>query len=135
MGPALEGVTAPEALEQWGIIEPLLNRILKTHDVGYTTEDVLTALQLRSMQLWKIGEWDAVAVTEIYQVPQYQALTVVFMAGDGMETWFDPVMDVLEDFAKAHRCKYVEARGRRGWVKVGKKRGYEEMLTVVRKAL
>ena len=131
----VEGVLAPEAVEHWGVIEPMLNRILKQYDVGYTTEDVLTALQLREMQLWRIGDWDAIAVTEIYKTPQFLALMVIFMAGDGMNEWFDDVMELLEQFARAHGCKFVEARGRRGWVRVGKERGYEEMLTICRKEL
>lgn len=132
----IEGIYPIELIEVWDRAEPLLQRVLDQFDSGYTSEDVLTELQHERMQLWKIGDWDALMVTEIYNVPRWRALLIVWCVGDRMDEWLDPAFEMLERFARAHGCKYVEGRGRRGWTKALAHRGwFKEGMTVVRKAL
>lgn len=129
----VEGIPSNLAHEVWGRVEPQLQRILARVDTGYSTEDVLTAIQQRDKQLWLTEK--AIAVTRIEVTPQFKILQVEHVAGDDMGEWFDGLMDELEAFAKSHGCKYVDAWGRKGWVKAAKHRNYKESLTLVRKAL
>jgi hypothetical protein len=87
------------------------------------------------MYLWQIGDWQAAAITQIQTFPQYQSMLVSYLGGEGMDEWFDEFMETVELAAVKWGCKYVEAHGRRGWLKPGRKRGYDEITTVFRKAV
>lgn len=131
----IDPIQSVEVLDHWDEVEPLLARVLDRLDSGRGSEDVLTALQQRKMQLWSVNNWQAACVTRLGVLPQWKALTVVYLAGDGLSEWFDDLMEVLESFANDHGCKYVDVYGRRGWKKVGAHRGYREAATVMRKQL
>jgi hypothetical protein len=74
-------------------------------------------------------------VTQIVVYPQHKVCLVVALGGEGLDEWFDELMDTIESWAAQNECRYVEEYGRKGWLKVGKKRGYGEVYTVMRKAV
>lgn len=117
------------------VMTGLLERVVDRVDSGQTVNDVLISVINWDMQAWKIGEWDALAVTRIAVMPKWKCLVVAYLAGDGMDEWFHDLMDVLEEYAHANHCRHVEVWGRRGWKKVGASRGYEECMTVMRKVV
>ncbi len=86
------------------------------------------------MQLWWIPGY-AAAVTQINIRPKFKILTVVHVAGEDMYVWFEHLMGVLEEFGRAHGCKYAEEFGRPGWKKVGQKLGWKPVYQVMRKSL
>ena len=131
----IDPIPSVEVLDHWDAVVPLLARVLERMDSGRGLEDILTALQERKMQLWSVNNWQAACVTRLGSMPQWSALTVVYLAGDGLSEWFDDLMEVLESFANDHGCKYVEVVGRKGWKKVGARRGYREAAIVMRKQL
>ena len=128
------GIRRDQILDNWfSKAERMVARILDRMDTGYEVGDVLLQLQLGRMQLWVVDDWEAVAVTEISVWPQYKALTVVFLSGEGMKQWFPELMDTLEAYAGEQGCRYVEAHGRRGWEKVGRTLGYRHAYSIMRK--
>lgn len=134
----LTGVLAEHAAEWWPYVEPLLRRVTDQYDPGYTTDDLLQRVQLRDAQLWVVLSPDSVAaviITEIQVFPQYKSLHAPYIAGDEMGEWFGHAFEVLESFAQSHGCKYLTGCGRRGWVRYGKGRGYDEGMTIIRKDL
>lgn len=129
----IEPILSHDVLEHWEAIEPKIRRVLTRVDNGYRAQDVLTFLQRMEMQLWKVNDWQAIAVTQITNLPLHNALTVVYCSGDGVHEWFDDLMDMIESFAVDNKCKYVEVHGRKGWEKVGKARGYRTEMIYIRK--
>ena len=102
-------------------------------DSGYTPDDILKKLIGSDMQLWIIGDYQAAAVTMLNIYPQHKSWLVVAVGGEGMDEWFDDLMETIEGWASKMGCKYVEEYGRKGWRKVGATRGYEETYVVMRK--
>jgi len=122
-------------LEAWPSVETRISKTLDSVDTGYNAEDVLTALQLREMQLWVHPK--AVAVTQIIKYPRFKTLLLRIVSGDDMGEWIDSLMNLLEAYGRAMGCKYGEQWGRKGWLKVNQKRGYnaEVAFHVMRKEL
>lgn len=129
------GVPADLVLRVWGRVEAILRRVVKP-DTGYRLEDVLTRLQLAQWQLWVIGDFEAVAVTELQVRPLHNVLWVQFIAGDNVDDWLGDWERVLEAFARANECKAVEFNGRRGWHKFQHKfRNYKPVMTTYRREI
>lgn len=127
------GVPAEHVMTVWQRVVPLLRRVVKPH-TGYDLDAVLFALQTARMQLWVIGDFQAVAVTEIQTRPLHNVLWCQFIAGDHIEDWLDDWERVQAEFARAHDCVAVEFSGRPGWRKFQDKyRKYKPVLTTYRK--
>lgn len=87
------------------------------------------------MQLWIVDDYRAACVTQIVVYPQHKACLVVALGGEGMDEWFDELMEAVETWARGMGCRYVEEYGRKGWARIGAKRGYEPVYQVLRKAV
>lgn len=125
--PSHEAVYAwPEARQH---LLPALER-----DGSYSDEDILTRIQIRDMQLWLVPG-RAAAVTQILDYPKRRTLAILYLGGEGMKGWLDPLIDTIEEFGRAMDCSCLEEHGRKGWERIGKKRGGELVYSVMRKAL
>jgi hypothetical protein len=130
------GVPSVEVMQVWHKVEPLLRRVVKPQ-TGYALEHVLMKLQLAHWQLWVMGDFQAVAITEIQNRPLHNVLWCQFVAGDNVDDWLDDWEKVQSEYAKAHNCVAVEWSGRRGWTKFKQKYGkiYKVVMTTYRKEL
>jgi len=129
------GVPANEIMNVWSKVEPLLRRVVRPH-TGYSLDHVLMMLQLERMQLWVMGDFQAVAITEIQTRPLHKVLWCQFVAGDNVDDWLDDWEKVQTEYAKANDCAAVEWSGRRGWAKFQQKyRDYKAIMTTYRKEL
>lgn len=127
------GVPADLVLRVWDRVAPVLQRVVKPQ-TGYRLDDVLTRLQMAHWQLWVIGDFQAVGVTEVQLRPLHAVLWVQFIAGDNVEEWLEDWDKVLEAFARANNCKAVEFNGRRGWHRFQNKfRSYKPVMTTYRR--
>lgn len=129
------GIHSEDVPKEWEHVRPLLGKVLERVDTGDTEASLLAQILTGDMQLWNVQSWRAMVITQISVCRTHRKLMVCYMAGEGLEEWFDQCMDVLEAFAMEHGCQYVEEYGRPGWERVGKKRGYEKVYTVMRKPL
>jgi len=129
------GVPADQIMRVWPKVVPLLRRVVKPH-TGYDLDSVLTALQFAKLQLWVIGDFQAIAVTEIQERPIHKVLWCQFVVGDHVDDWLDDWEKVQAEFAKASGCVAVEFSGRKGWHKFQQKyRNYKPVMTTYRKEL
>ena len=110
----------------------MLQRALD-RDGGYTPLDVFQEVVPGNFQMWIAGDYLSVTVTRVQVFPRYKALQICWTAGDEMDEWLDPLLDVLETYAQDLGCREVEAYGRPGWKKAVAHRGYEQTMIVVRK--
>lgn len=129
------GVPIPQIMAVWPKVEPLLRRVV-IPTTGYDLGSVLTQLQMGYMQLWVIGDFQAVAVTQIQIRPLHKVLWSQFIAGDHADEWLDDWEVVQAEYARANDCVAVEFSGRPGWRKFQQKyREYKPVLTTYRKEL
>ena len=112
-------ITIQDELERcrpW--IQAALDRSGGTH----LFEDIVQAVSEGKMQFWPAP--DACAITEIIVFPRKKVLHV-FLAGGKLET----IVDMNESavaWAKSLGCDGMSIAGRKGWVKVLKKKGWTE---------
>lgn len=99
-------------------IEAALERSGGTH----IFEDIVDAVIEGRMQFWPAS--DACAITEVIVFPRKKVLHV-FLAGGKMETIVD-MNDSAVEWAKLIGCDGMSIAGRKGWVKVLKKKGWRE---------
>lgn len=129
------GIPADRVIHAWPMAWKVLRRVVKPH-TGYDHDTLLTQLQLARMQLWVIGNFQAVAVTQIQLRPLHKVLWCQFIAGDHVEEWLDDWEKVQAEFARANDCVAIEFSGRPGWKKFQDKyRKYKPVLTTYRKEL
>ena len=128
----IRGVTYLELADYASAAAPVLERAL-ARDEAYSFDDVMAKLWRREMQMWVVNDCQAVAVTQIQVYPRFKALQVCWLAGDGVDEWFEDLMETLENYAEGMNCRQVEVYGRRGWKRLGEARGYQETMSVFRK--
>ncbi len=131
----VEGVLYTEVHKIWPSIEKTLAKAIDRFDGGYSSEDLLTACQLRNKQLWIIDNGKGAAITAITVLPQFKKLVIEYLAGRDMGVWLDEFAEEIGSFAEAHGCKYVESWGRKGWERVGKRLGADDVVTISRRRM
>lgn len=75
----------------------------------------------------------SVAVTCFVYYPLVTNVRVVLLSGEH-EKWAD-IIRIFEEFAKINDCHSVEIKGRKGWERVLRKRGYESKSVTLRKRI
>lgn len=131
------GVPAEQLMNVWHKVEPMLARVVK-EECGYTLESLLTELQFSRMQLWVIGDFQGVVITQIRVCPPPvpPILWVQFFAGDHMQDWLTDWKDVMEAFARHNGCNAIEFAGRKGWNKISEMHPeYKAKWTIFRREL
>jgi hypothetical protein len=135
LGIQIGGIPSDQIMRVWHGVEPVLARVIKP-DTGYTMQSVLTSLQLTKMQLWIIGNFQGVVVTQIEDRPAQRVLFTLFLAGDSMSEWMDELNVTLEQYARHEGCVAIEFNGRKGWNKIGEaKSEWKPIRTVFRREL
>lgn len=75
----------------------------------------------------------SVAVTTFIHYPLVTNLRIVFLAGE-FEKWAE-IIRIFEQFALINDCHEVEIKGRKGWERVLRDRGYELKSVTLRKRI
>ena len=118
----------------WNDVKEL---IAKTSDELLNENDILQSLQTGEYILWIATEPDSDAIVgamtiEYRYYPRHKMCQVVTIAGERMSDWIGDLY-MLEDWAKAQGCAYMDMYARRGWKKVLK--DYKERCILLRKKL
>ena len=82
-----------------------------------------------SQQLWIAFDSDGfygAVVTELWQYPQIKTLIMHFTGGRKLLKWKQPMLEILQKFARDNDCEIIESYGRPGWEKVFKQDGYKK---------
>lgn len=132
----LSQVISTRAIDNhWSVISTYLTRLV---DEKCTLEDMYTNVVEGYWHLWVATDYDtneiyAVAITAFVDYPQCTNLRMIFVSGDG-ENW--PIaLKVFEHFALVNGCHDVEIKGRKGWERVLRDRGYELKSVTLRKRI
>lgn len=123
---AVEGIVSKSLPFAWPQAAPLIQRVLEKTDAGDSLRNVAEHLAAGRYQLWKVGNWDAAAVTSVKRYPEYGVVLCLYVGGEGADGWFGDLMSELEAWAAHMDCRYVEAMGRPGWSRMARRRGYED---------
>jgi len=118
----------------WNDVKDL---IAKTNDDVLNEKDVLEYLKAGHYILWiaTVTNSDAIVAAmtvEYVHYPRHKMCRVVTIAGDRMSEWIGD-LNMLENWALAQGCAYMDMYARRGWKKVLKE--YKEDCILLRKKL
>lgn len=129
------GVPAEYVHAVWPKAKKVLKRVVKPK-TGYDLPSVYRELICSTMQLWVIGDFQAVVVTQIKVLPLHNVLWIMFIAGTDMDEWRDDWQKVQEAYARYNNCEAVEFAGRRGWERIAKGyKDYKPVFTIFRREL
>jgi hypothetical protein len=135
MSGGLHRVSVDEALKDWPYFEAHIVRTIARVDLPHTAEDILTCIQLGSMQLWRMSSCNAMCVTEIQTFTRYRLLLIYVVAGEKARDWLSEGSRQLAAFAQSHNCKYIDFHGRPGWERYARRYGFGRKLIVMRREL
>lgn len=108
-------------------VRPMLEPAMTYSGGTHEWEDIVAGVVSTKMQLW--ANERGAAVTEIIAFPRKQVLNV-FLAGGEM----DQVLEMLEsarEWGKAQGCSAISMSGRRGWLRVLNRHGWNEQFTTM----
>lgn len=103
-------------------VSPFLEHFAARDLKGETVEGLTQAIRERDMQLWVIGAFQAVALTQVTR----DAVHITHCAGTRREDWQEAFDDHMRAWAKRLGKARVVATVRPGWARFGKARGYLE---------
>jgi len=118
----------------WNNVKGLISQ---TNDDVLNEEDVLEYLNSGHYTLWIATEPDsdnilfAMTIHFAYY-PKHKMCRIATIAGERMSEWIGDLY-MLEDWAKAQGCDYMDMYARRGWKKMLK--DYKEDCILLRKKL
>ena len=129
------GIPTVHVDEVWLEARPIIEKAV-FDDTDETIDTVYAELLNGNYHLWVIGEFDAIAVTEIQERPARRVAWIRFIAGKNMDQWFDAWIAALEHYAENEDCKAIEFAGRKGWLKHAEKyTDYKPIRTIFRRTL
>jgi hypothetical protein len=112
----------------WPQVEKYLEGPAKYSYGRYEIEDIKQGLLTKPQHLWIAFDGSKVygaVVTAFSYYPRMMSLDMIFTGGVELKKWKDPMLALLQKFAKEHGCKIIESYGRPGWEKIFKNDGYK----------
>ena len=127
----VRGVPASQIPLVWHCVEPILSRAILKHTDEDANAALLDLMQEKS-QLWVIGDFDAVCLTQINIRQTVKVLWIYYVAGDNLKDWIGELVKQLGAFAAFKGCTRLEFTGRLGWKRVLEKHGFGRTLMTMR---
>jgi len=113
----------------WAQIEPFMERAAKYTYGRYTSDDIYDSVVEHNYQLWVAFDETGIkgaVVTNIGIYPKRKLLTMAFCGGQDLKEWKDPMLSLLQRFAKDMGCDGIESTARAGWAKIFSNDGYKQ---------
>lgn len=108
-------------------LEPALSYSGGTHE----WQDIVEGVASRRMQLWQNER--AAAITEMINYPQKRVLNV-FLAGGEMGQLME-MLESAKEWGRMEGCTAISMTGRKGWLKVLDKQGWEPQFVTMSQGL
>jgi hypothetical protein len=130
----LEPIAPWYAVKHWSLI------VGRVADCGVAAGDLrspdewLERIVSKDAQLWLIRKGQntaGVVITEIYDTVRGKTCAVPILGADDMAAAVPVAVDMISRWAREHDCTRLECVGRRGWARVLKQFGGQELATVV----
>jgi len=133
-------IERPNVMVVWRDIEKYVQRALDASMGEFDLLDILQLILADQMTLWVIehnGKHIGAGVTQMVYYPRYPAMRMVLMSGDDAlrKSWFQPMMEVIENYAILQGAEVFEEVGRPGWEKIGPPMGYKKQYVTMVKQL
>lgn len=129
------GVLSQEVGPIWGKVSPWIAQACRRGHDRYTPDDILSSLLEKKTQLWlafRMGDADALAVTEILVYPQKRYGRILMGAGTEPDD-IDDFITTLEGWARSLGCDGVESLMRPGFEPAFRRNGWKKSHVLMEK--
>lgn len=112
----------------WPKVRPCITKAAKYTFGRFDEEDILDQILEYDHLLWVAFDEEGVkgaVVTTFVHYPKIKALNMVFTGGEQLENWKEPMLELLQKFAKDKECDVIESTGRPGWAKIFSNDGHK----------
>lgn len=107
----------------WPLVEKYVADSLEFAQGCFLPEDIKVFCERGAMQLWIATKGDNVlcaCVSEIVNYPRKRVISVPFIGGKDMRSWFRKMLYTIEAWSKEMGCVGLQGGARRGWGKLAK---------------
>ncbi len=114
-------VRAEDARIVWPEIKGYMEKTAKRVEHLYDVEDILAEVERGNSALLvaeEEGKIFGAATIRITKFPKAKVASVDFVCGIKMQKWIRKLIKAIDVYAKETGCKYTDAVGREGWIKV-----------------
>jgi hypothetical protein len=118
----IEGIPADDYMRFRSNILPFLMNFAERSFTGGGAAGLESDILSRTRQVWKIGDWQALALTTV----EPDAVVITHCAGSNREDWQEALDAEIETWARALGKSRIAAHTRPGWAKLAKTLGYRE---------
>lgn len=122
--------------KHWDKIEAKIDQAL-VHGTGeHSASDIYDGLEEGEFLLWGGLTGDklhSIAIINLLYFPRKKILNIMVSACDNVEVFLGEFMHQLQEFAKENECEAIRVHGRKGWMKVLEKYGFEQPYTILEK--
>ena len=131
-------IVPPERVHEcWDEVAPLLQPAVDRSGGRFLMEDVYHLVATGENHLWVVFE-DGVIVacctTAFTEYPRKRMLTGQFLGGSQMTEWVPKLDAVLQQWGTDHGCSGIELTGRKGWLRVLDKIGWDITFYIMEKS-
>lgn len=120
---AVEGVPAADFFEVADIVRPFFARLERHDKDGMTAQEYEAEILDRRLQLWRLGDWEAIAITKVTR----EAVRLEWVVGKNRNHWQDMLDEELRKWGRAMGKKRLIVLARPGWASLAKRRGFREL--------
>jgi hypothetical protein len=113
----------------WTQIEPFMKKAAKYTYGRFTSDDIYDSVVEHDYQLWVAYEnkvFKGAVVTNVMVYPKRKLLCMSFCGGYDLKEWKEPMLSLLQRYAKDMGCDGIEATARAGWAKIFLNDGYKQ---------
>jgi hypothetical protein len=117
----------------WPRIFPHLSKASDYTFGRYEPEDILEFVVSGGAHLWVVFDGEdiiGITVTRFWEYPRKKCLDMVFIGGDEGFSWKDPMLEILQRWARDNGCEAIESSGRVGFARAFRDDGYKMLWQV-----
>ena len=113
----------------WKQVEPFMAKAAKYTYGRFTSDDIYDSVMEHDYQLWVAFDEETIkgaVVTNVMVYPKRKLLCMSFCGGYDLKEWKEPMLSLLQRYAKDMGCDGIEATARAGWAKIFLNDGYKQ---------
>jgi hypothetical protein len=113
----------------WAKVEPFMAKAAKYTYGRFTSDDIYDSVMEHDYQLWVAFDGEDIkgaVVTNVMVYPKRKLLCMSFCGGHDLKEWKEPMLSLLQRYAKDMGCDGIEATARAGWAKIFQSDGYKQ---------
>lgn len=122
----VDGIPAADFDLHAETIRPFLERLAGHDKDGMTAAEYEAEIRDRTYQIWRLGDWEAIALTQLTR----EAVRLIWVVGRNRAMWQDKLDEELRAWGRALGKKRMIVSARPGWAKLAKERGFKELQRV-----